>query len=126
MGSRDVLAIVGSTHWPDRTLLVTARHVIEEVLDAQRPDAIVSGGAIGIDTLAREIGDERAIPVIEHLPRHRRWKPAGYEERNMLIARDCTRLLCIRHGNSRTYGSGWTADYAASLGRPVDRIFLGA
>jgi len=120
---RDALAVVGSTH-VGTAQLVVARHVIEQVLDRRRPDVIISGGAFGVDTLARVIADERGIPVIEYLPRNRRWQPYGFKERNLLIVRDCTRLLCLRSPASRTYGSGWTADVAEQEGRPVKRVML--
>lgn len=118
----DVLAIVGSLKVrPEQ--LAEARRVIEGVLDRKTPDLIVSGGADGIDRLAKVIGEEWGIEVDERKPRVRRWAgPGGFAERNLEIARRCTRLLCIRSHQSRTYGSGWTADRAEELGKLVWRV----
>ena len=101
--------------------LARARAIIEAALDLRRPDQIISGGAIGVDGLAHVVAGERGIPFSEYLPRFRRWAPGGFRERNLLIASACTRLLCIRSGAATTYGSGWTADRAEGIGRPVTR-----
>lgn len=117
-----VLAVVGSTAFeedPDATRVATA--LIVEAFERLQPSRVVSGGAVGIDRLAAALARARGIEVVEHLPRNRRWAPEGYEERNLLIARECTHLLSIRHSSSRTYGSGWTADRAEELGRHVER-----
>lgn len=124
MTTRDVLAIVGSVRFQRPDALTEARRIIEDVLDRRRPDAIVSGGAVGIDSLAEQIAGERGIQMIVHLPAHPRWAPAGYRDRNLLIVRDCTRLLAIRCHTSKTYGSGWTADRAEATGRIVWRVTL--
>lgn len=122
---KDVLAIVGSTSWPNEASLLEARRRIEEVLDARRPDEIISGGAPGIDRLAVIIAHERGIPCREFLPRNRRWAPDGFKARNIEIAEECTRLLAIRSSTSTTFGSGWTANHAEhELGKPVRRIMI--
>lgn len=117
----DVLAIVGSTSWPDSTGLIEARKIIEDVLDRKTPDKIVSGGAPGVDSLAVRIAEERGIAWEEHLPANRRWQPDGFKDRNLKIVKACTRLLSVRSRHSDTYGSGWTADRAAERGKPVER-----
>lgn len=119
------LAIVGSTEFARDAAAaeVAAKHIIDAVT---HPSVVVviSGGAEGIDTMAAEAARRFGIEVIEHLPKNKRWRPDGYEDRNRLIAKDCTHLLCIRHADSKTYGSGWTADYAEWLGRKVKRITI--
>jgi hypothetical protein len=120
----DVLAIVGSRKLPDSVSLIHAHRLIDEVIERQRPDWIISGGAPGIDTLARQVASMSHIPFHEFLPRHQRWKPEGYEERNQIIADRCTRLMCIRSRLSETYGSGWTADRCEDQHKKVWRIEL--
>lgn len=116
------LAIVGSTKYVnDPMATALAREVIEAAITFYDPVVVISGGAVGIDTIAAEVARRDGVEVIEHLPRNPRWKPDGYEERNLLIARDCTHLLCIRHPASTTYGSGWTADQAEAMGKVVHR-----
>jgi predicted Rossmann fold nucleotide-binding protein DprA/Smf involved in DNA uptake len=85
---------------------------------------MVSGGAIGIDSIATLVANELNIRMIEHLPKNNRWKPDGFEDRNIKIAEDCSFLLCIRSSQSTTYGSGWTADRAEEMGKPVWRVTI--
>jgi len=124
-----ILAVVGSVKFerPEAPRLACA--IIAAVVDNLQPDRLVSGGAIGVDTWAREVGEQLGYWIkdgnfIEHLPVRRRWAPDGFKDRNELVAQECTHLLAIRCHASKTYGSGWTADYAARLGRVVYRVTL--
>lgn len=118
------LAIVGSTQFEkDAQAKDQAAHYIQWVLTKYQPEVVISGGAIGIDQLAATLAAFEDIPVIEHLPKAKNW-PA-YKARNILIANDCSHLLAIRHRQSTTYGSGWTADYAERIGRKVSRKEMG-
>lgn len=116
------LAIVGSTAFDrDRKATSAALDIISSAIMHLDPEVVISGGAVGIDSVAAELARSMGYDVIEHLPKYRRWKPDGYEARNLRIAQDCTHLLAIRHAASRTYGSGWTADRAGELGKVVYR-----
>ena len=114
------LAIVGSTSLDGNEAAVRA---IAEVLDRYKPDAVVSGGAVGIDSMAAQLARARGIPVTEHLPRVPRWGD-GFKPRNLLIAHDCTHLVRIVAAGSKTYGSGWTRDRAKENGAAVEEIVL--
>ena len=123
--SGDVLAIVGSTRFVDPCWRDKAEDAIGEAIAEHRPDVVISGGADGIDTFAiNYTGALYSIRTHEYLPKHSRWEPEGFKARNVLIAKACTRLLAIRCHASKTYGSGWTADYAERLGKPVRRVIL--
>lgn len=114
------LAIVGSVSLegsPD------AVRIIEEVLDRYRPTVVVSGGARGIDTMAADAARRRGIPVVEHLPRVNRWAD-GFKPRNLKIARDCDALVRIVAKDATTYGSGWTRDQAARMGKPTEEFVV--
>lgn len=115
------LAVVGSTniHSWQRSL---AFDIVEGFVVVKQPRVIISGGAEGIDNVADQIAWLREIEFIPHLPKNKRWEPEGYKERNLLIAQDCTHLLCIRSSQSTTYGSGWTADRAEEMGKIVWRV----
>lgn len=120
------LAIVGSTQFArDSDATKRASKIIARAICVLDPEQIISGGAEGIDSLAAAFAEVNGIPLREHLPKNRRWKPDGFQDRNYLIAQDCTHLLCIRHHASKTYGSGWTADEAERLGKAVERHEIG-
>ena len=124
-GCRDVLAIVGSVKFVTPGAMDQAREIILGVFARRRPDAVVSGGADGIDTLGVELADAAGIETIVHPPKVKQWAGlGGYRDRNLLIALDCTRLLRIVCHASKTYGSGWTADQAEKQGKVVWRVTL--
>ena len=112
------LAIVGSLskHFsPDEELLV--RGTIRLFLEQLRPQAIVSGGADGVDTWAEEEARRLGIEPIIFRPAGVGWK--YYKPRNLLIAKEGTHFLRFWSEHSRTYGSGWTVDRARLMGKPV-------
>lgn len=123
------LAVVGSTNITPKQRGI-ASVIIDGFYYSYRPELVISGGAVGIDSLAK--GRVTAwnrdqiwnINFLEFLPENNRWEPNGYKERNIKIAEECTDLLCIRSQQSTTYGSGWTADQAERLGKTVWRITI--
>lgn len=126
------LAIVGSTKFADPGAYRKAWDIIEAKLTELQPEAVISGGADGVDWMAAvcaqtmgyslEAGAEK--PLIIHYPNNQRWAPDGYMVRNLRIAEDCTHLLAIRCKQATTYGSGWTADRAQQMGKTVWREYL--
>jgi hypothetical protein len=118
------LAIVGSVSLAGNA---EAAQWIERALDYFKPARVVSGGANGIDAMARDAAERRGIPVTEHVPKVQRWlrnSPDGFWYRNLLIARDCSRLLCIRAKDAQTYGSGWTRDQARRMGKITHTVTI--
>lgn len=105
------LAIIGSRDCPAVD--------IEEYLD-EMPDAIVSGGAKGADTYAREFAIKKGIRLIEHLPDYGKYGKAAPLVRNRLIIDDCDKVLAFWDGKSR--GTKQTLDYAESKGKPIKII----
>ena len=118
-----ILAIVGST---DITIEQrhTAHLVIRGLILQYEEPEVISGGAYGIDQIAEGIALNLGCWKQKFEPRFRRWEPEGYKDRNMLIAQNCDVLWSIRSVQSKTYGSGWTADYAEKIGKEVHRIKL--
>ena len=116
------LAIVGSIKVNEEQTLV-AECIIRGFLSRLETELVISGGANGIDTLATTEAAILNIPRLVHLPKENNWFK-GYKPRNLLIAQDCTHLLCIRTQQSTTYGSGWTADRAEEMGKTVWRVTI--
>lgn len=114
------LAIVGSVTIGDSRL---AAAIIEYVIAKYKPAVVVSGGARGADTLAAKIAKSHGIKVDEKLPAVDNWQ-YGYKPRNILIARGCDRLVRIAARAGKTYGSGWTRDYAQSIGKPTEEYVI--
>ncbi len=118
------LAIVGSVKFAHPQAAGLARDIILHKLEIYEPELVISGGAVGVDSIARYCAEGMGIEFQEYLPNNPRWEPDGYKDRNAIIATECTHLLALRCHKATTYGSGWTADYAEKLMREVERIFL--
>lgn len=131
------LGIVGSSSLtPDQEaaawelVWMIVSHYRERWLDAvPRPwteVVIVSGKSPkgGVDIFAASAGHALGLGVLEFPPKNNRWRPEGFEERNMLIARRSDKLYRISTRESKTYGSGWTADRAEEMGKPVRRFYV--
>jgi len=54
---------------------------------------IISGGAKGVDTIAKDVAQQLGFMIIEMLPRGTEW--TYYQERNLEIAKFCDELYCI-------------------------------
>ena len=126
-----ILAIVGS-----RDCHISAGDLIDQIIAAHHPLAIISGGAkvrasdrmknlVSIDELAISKARALGIPFSEIVPTNWVWLGAGgIKERNMKVAEGCTCLVRIGSTTSKTYGSGWTADYAEQVGKEVSRFII--
>jgi len=112
------LAIVGSVTLAGCD---AARSLIREVLERYHPDLVISGGAAGIDTMARMEAEAMGIAVQEFLPARPRWGD-GYRPRNLKIAGACDVLIRIVDPDSKTYGSGWTRDRAVEMGKLTEEF----
>lgn len=113
------LAIVGSVSLAGSA---KAYDIIRDVILHEQPTLVVSGGAAGIDSMAAETARTFDIPVQEYRPKKQAWlkdSPDGFHARNKLIAENCDVLVRIVASDSKTYGSGWTRDYAKKLGKRV-------
>lgn len=114
------LAIVGSVSLAGSPRAMAA---VDEILDRYKPTLVVSGGAIGVDTMAVARAAERRIKTKIFLPKVARWHD-GFKPRNIQIAEACDALVRIYDPASKTYGSGWTRDYARKLGKPTEEIAI--
>ena len=81
------------------------------------PDTIVSGGAIGADTYAKEFAIKHNLKLIEFLPDYEKYGRKAPLVRNKLIVEECDCLIAFWDGKSR--GTKFTLDYAKELGKPT-------
>lgn len=118
------LAIVGSRDFSDPDAWDTIEQIISDTITRLDPVEVISGGARGVDTVAAQIAEDMLLEVTVYESANGRWEPNGYRERNQRIADECTHLLAIRCKTSKTYGSGWTRDYAVQQGKPCQTVML--
>ena len=102
------LAIIGSRNCPPIDIASYLPFV---------PDTIVSGGAKGADTYAKEYAIKNNIPIIEFLPDYRKYGRKAPLLRNLQIVDNCDFLLAFWDGISR--GTKFTIDYAEKRGVPL-------
>jgi len=119
------IAIIGSAKLSVQQFKTAAR-LIDMIIvweSSHNPEIIiVSGGADGVDKLAETTAYNRGIRYDIYLPEHQTWE--FFKKRNIEIAENCDVLYRIANVDTKTYGSGWTADYAEKLGVPVERIYI--
>lgn len=86
------------------------------------PDTIVSGGARGADTLAKDYAESNGIPIIEFLPEYDRYGRQAPLKRNIKIVDNCDFLIAFWNGTSR--GTKFTIDYAVKRGVPYKVVSI--
>ena len=84
---------------------------------------IISGGAIGVDTLAERYADRHKISKYIKLPRYDLYGRSAPLKRNEEIANACDKALVIWDGKSR--GSKYTIDYLKKIGKEVVVVIIG-
>ncbi|WP_303034431.1 hypothetical protein [uncultured Duncaniella sp.] len=80
------------------------------------PDTIVSGGATGADSFAKEYAVNNNIPIVEYLPEYWKYGRRAPIIRNIQIVENCDSILAFWNGFSR--GTKFTIEYAAKKGVP--------
>jgi len=100
------IAIVGSRNINDYDLV--ERTIVAHVGDLSGV-TIVSGGARGVDTIARRIAKNHSLPLIEHLPDYKQYGKVAPLIRNTYIVSDADIVFAFsakdRYGNlSRRHG----------------------
>lgn len=116
------LAIVGSVSLAGREDVYRR---IQDAIEALEPEEVISGGAVGVDTMAVEVAEMLGIPWVEFLPKKQAWlrgSPDGFQARNLRIAQSCDTLVRFAAADSRTYGSGWTRDRVLERNRPAWQV----
>ena len=102
------LAIIGSRTCPPIE--------IEKYVESM-PETIVSGGAKGADTYAREYARKNNLNLIEMLPDYKKYGRIAPVVRDKQIVEACDCLIAFWDGESR--GTKYTVDYAQSKSKPI-------
>jgi len=79
---------------------------------------IISGGARGIDTCAREYALANDLKLTEFLPDYAQHGKAAPLKRNWDIVKAADQVLALWDGQSR--GTAYTINLAKQLGKPVE------
>lgn len=99
-----------------------AYRIAGEAILRYYPALVISGGAAGVDTIAETAALGLGYPFKKFPPEGKGW--LWYKKRNLAMAKACTRLVRIVSKRSKTYGSGWTRDRAAEMGKPTEEFVL--
>jgi predicted Rossmann fold nucleotide-binding protein DprA/Smf involved in DNA uptake len=91
---------------------------ISETNLVTKDDAIVSGGAMGVDTFAQIYAKKNGIPILICYPDPNKLSPQKFYERNATIARLSDILIAFNLQNART-GTYNTIMQARKLGKKV-------
>jgi predicted Rossmann fold nucleotide-binding protein DprA/Smf involved in DNA uptake len=107
-GEKMKIAIIGS-----RNLKVEA---LDEYLPSEVSE-IVSGGAIGIDSCAREYAIRNEIKLTEFLPEYEKYKRGAPIIRNKKIVEYADEVIAFWDGSSR--GTQYTVSCAEKQNKPL-------
>ena len=111
------LAIVGSRRFNDYSLM-------KEVLIDQVDNIvlIVSGGAIGADTLAQRFAKDNGIDIHIYYPKYNLYGKKAPLERNERIAQRCEKMIAFAYPDSK--GTRHVVSVTKGLGKEVVVIEL--
>ena len=74
----------------------------------------------GVDIWVKETCDNLGVTYKGYPPERNEW--TYYKKRNRAMAEACDVLMRVYNARTKTYGSGWTADFAERVGRKVLRV----
>ena len=106
-----IVAVIGSRNSGGATAELILRY-----LPAQC-SAMISGGAIGIDTLARKAAASRGLPFTEFLPDYQAFGPRAPLARNIDIVKQADMVLAFWDYKSR--GTAFTIKECLARNVPV-------
>ena len=105
------IAIVGSRNAGN----INLAQELEKRINIMEGDAIVSGGARGIDALAASYAKERNLKLIELRPDYAKYGRGATFIRNRAIVEAADMVVAFWDGESR--GTKYSIDYANKIGR---------
>jgi len=105
------LAVIGSRKL---TQIVIDGYITEEVTE------IVSGGATGVDTLARDCANRKGLKITEFLPQYTIYGKRAPIKRNEEIAKYADEVIAFWDGKSK--GTKYTVGFFKKLGKKATVI----
>ncbi len=108
-----IVAVIGSRSFNDYELL-------NRTLEGYNISEIISGGAKGADSLAKEYATEKDIQIIEFLPEYDKYGKGAPLERNKTIVDNSDMVIAFWDGKSR--GTKFTIDYATRQEKSIEII----
>ena len=80
-------------------------------------DTIISGGAVGVDTSAREYARKKGLKMVEYFPDYERYGRKAPLVRNIDIINEGDYIYAFWDGKSR--GTGYSIDKAREMGKVI-------
>lgn len=108
-----------------KVAIIGSRNVIVENLGDYLPEnttEIVSGGAKGVDSCAKEYAEKNGIKLTEFLPDYARYRRGAPLKRNIQIVEYADTVLAFWDGKSR--GTKFVIDTCEKIGREVKVIIM--
>ena len=105
--------------------VIGSRGLKQVIIDDYIPDGvdeIVSGGAVGVDSLAKDYARRVGIKYTEFLPQYNLYGKAAPLRRNYLIAEYADAAMALWDGRSR--GTKYTIQLFRKLGKKVTVIII--
>ena len=108
------LAVIGTKKFTDFNFLTTTLEKIPDI------EMIISGGAPGTDTLAKQYAIQNKIEFLEFPSDYKKFGDKAKHIRDKLIVEECDEIIAFWDGECE--GTKYTMDYAKQLGKPVTLI----
>lgn len=108
-----------------KTAVIGSRKLVVKDLGGYLPEGtteIVSGGAKGVDTSAREYARQNGLPLTEFLPDYRRYGRGAPLKRNLQMIEYADMVLAFWDGTSR--GTKFVIDQCRKQGVPVTVLLM--
>ena len=105
--------------------IIGSRNITNIDIEKYLPEGvteIVSGGAKGVDTLAKEYANKHNIKYTEFIPNYSRYKKAAPLKRNEKIAEyaDC----CLAFWNGKSNGTEYTIKHFHLLNKKIFTVII--
>ena len=107
-----------------KVAIIGSRNLHNDMLEAFVPAGtteIVSGGATGIDTCAREFALKNDYPIKEFLPDYKKYGRSAPSRRNDLIIDYSDLVLAFWDGKSA--GTKYVIERCQKIGKPI-KVFI--